>query len=261
MNRRSSRDRGRLKAAESAALELFRKLNTPRGARPSTLKPEPAHLRAMSICMLLYFGTTAEEAIRISGYEDAGRLVARMRHTKLLHGDRLDVTEWDRSAGLLVFILDVMAVAGTDGAQSSTDLEAGVFCPKCEQRMNRAGKSSTGAQRWRCTACGSSTCFPASTPEGRLRVPVRERREIIRLGRKGYPVAEIARRTEVSEPTVRKVLSLWREGRDLTAYCGDLHVSPETPGLSGAYQEMSRSAQRLGEPRKRRMYRKVETTP
>ena len=32
-----------------------------------------------------------------------------------------------------------------------------VYCPYCGGRTKRNGRTSSGSQRWRCTACGAST--------------------------------------------------------------------------------------------------------
>jgi transposase-like protein len=32
-----------------------------------------------------------------------------------------------------------------------------IICPTCGGKTKRNGKTSSGAQRWRCTSCGAST--------------------------------------------------------------------------------------------------------
>ena len=43
-----------------------------------------------------------------------------------------------------------------------------VYCPYCGGRTKRSGRTSSGSQRWRCTACGASTTVRYDDTAARL---------------------------------------------------------------------------------------------
>lgn len=43
-----------------------------------------------------------------------------------------------------------------------------VYCPYCGGRTKRNGRTSSGSQRWRCTACGASTTVRYDDTAARL---------------------------------------------------------------------------------------------
>ena len=43
-----------------------------------------------------------------------------------------------------------------------------VYCPYCGGRTKRNGRTSSGSQRWRCTACGTSTTVRYDDTAARL---------------------------------------------------------------------------------------------
>ena len=43
-----------------------------------------------------------------------------------------------------------------------------VYCPYCGGRTKRNGRTSSGSQRWRCTACGASTTLRYDDTAARL---------------------------------------------------------------------------------------------
>lgn len=43
-----------------------------------------------------------------------------------------------------------------------------VYCPHCGGRTKRNGRTSSGSQRWRCTACGASTTLRYDDTAARL---------------------------------------------------------------------------------------------
>lgn len=43
-----------------------------------------------------------------------------------------------------------------------------VYCPYCGGRTKRNGRTSSGSQRWRCTACGASTTLRCDDTAARL---------------------------------------------------------------------------------------------
>jgi len=90
-----------------------------------------------------------------------------------------------------------------------------------------------------------------------MRVPVPLRREIVRLARKKYAVAEIARRVRLSVPTVTKVIRLWRSGKDITGYAGDLYLTHDGTDIKGS-ETYEPTKQRLREPHKSRHYIRLD---
>jgi len=246
----SCKNNGLRKAAEKEAASLYKKLHGRQEVRP----PDEPLLHALTCLVLLYQGKPLERIAEITGYAEAPALVAGIRRTKLFHRGVLDVTEWMRKNGLMAFVLDAMAVLGAD-------IDGGVKCPHCERGWcNRAGRDPNGRQRWRCKSCGRSTGFPGGEPEDRLRVPLLKRREIVRLARKKYQPADIARRVEVSVPTVMKIVRLWESGKDLTGYAGDLYLTHEGTEIKGA-ATWEPKRERLRDPHKLRHYQAVRRSP
>lgn len=243
----SCKNNGLRKAAEKAGVGLYEKLHN----RRQVAAPDERLVHSLACLVLLYWGKPLERIAEITGYAEAPALMAGIRRTKLFHKGVVDVTEWLRPNGLMAFVLDALAVLGDE-------LDGGVKCPHCKPGWcNRAGRDPNGRQRWRCKSCGRSTGFPGAQPEDRLRVPVEARREIVRLARKKYPPAEIARRAHVSVPTVTKIVRLWEAGKDITGYAGDLYLTHEGAEVKGgATWEPKR--ERLRSPHKLRHYRPAE---
>jgi hypothetical protein len=245
--RLSCRERGVFKQLLAAAKGLNRKVQ--RG-NVWTREDSPSFRVAalLSIPFVANVPLTLESALRFTPWpeEELRGYIKSLRHSHVLQGEHLDVTEWNRPGGLLSFWLDATAGAPPEKIEG-----CGIGCPHCDARCTRNGRSPNGRQRWRCTSCRRTTSFPGDAEEDRLRVPLKKRRAAARMAKKGYSIREIAKRAGVAKATAHKLQRLTLAGADLTSYKDEMLMGFEPPRGMAEHAERQRVSEN---PRRRRHY-------
>lgn len=167
--------------------------------------------------------------------EDRDRFVRNLREARMVHHDRLDLSEsWsdDSKPGMMVFGLVLQALAA-----EGLELDVWQPCPHCDKSARRAGYDSAGVQRWECSECKTPSgrpvrfCYSGNSLE-RMRAGPTKLRKALYLARKGWKPEGISQQSGLSIGQARKVKALAAEDPELEISGKDTWYSA-MPGQTG----------------------------
>lgn len=191
----------RRKAKESLRIVTADNVRRRRGRRATLVDPESDAFRAARIIMLgaMLPSSDPERLSRVSGepLDDVREWIAALRRSRVIHLGAWELGELMDPKGSMAIWLYAFAATG--------EMDRWQPCRKCKQPCHRAGRSSTGKQRWRCGRCGHTSVYPPQDPVGRMLVPDSTKERAWSMFDQGSTDAEVARACEISPATVRKL--------------------------------------------------------